>query len=436
MKQVCKLAPYGTYASGSGNAQATDCGVTQYTKEEGSISPEACETCPGGYVPTGEKNGCVKCDDGEYVLDGKCLPDPSASGAEEAIGGVFANEGTPFYTLVILVLLMGFLANLVYHTKSTQETTLLQFPLVTHLAKTCLPFAGFVSEMILAVGAFSSGLISLLACGFVLLLSRFLVASPPGVATMRNSIFGGDTPMIDPISGKKNIKYYLDEGVISLNSKVYSALLVLSLFEPTLLQFLPWWKTELSEVAEFPTLDIMTMVFGFKVAQLFVTFGAQVAILVIVGHYDNTFGILAILNITFSLLTLFFRGWDMAVKHGVLRNTAKSDDCDAARQAAGTERAPSPSAVVDSNVELGTLYTENPLHGQLMVPNNHLDVGDSDTLLTSIQVTVQEQKQRVDQYEIVVNQRFQALEALARLNHPCSEGLSRNSNSNSENACI
>ena len=72
------------------------------------------------------------------------------------------------------------------------------------------------------------------------------------------------------------------------------------------------------------------------------------AILVIVGHYDNTFGILAILNITFSLLTLFFRGWDMAVKNGVLRNTAKSDDCDAARQAAGTERAPSPSAVVDS----------------------------------------------------------------------------------------
>ena len=52
-------------------------------------------------------------------------------------------------------------------------------------------------------------------------------------------------------------------------------------------------------------------------------------------------------------------------------------DCDAARQAAGTERAPSPSAVVDSNVELGTVYTENPLHGQLMVPNNHLDVGDS-----------------------------------------------------------
>ena len=70
---------------------------------------------------------------------------------------------------------------------------------------------------------------------------------------------------------------------------MYSALLILSLFEPMLLQFLPWWKTELSEVAEFPTIEFMTMVFGFKVAPLLVTFGAQVAILVMVGHYDNTF---------------------------------------------------------------------------------------------------------------------------------------------------
>ena len=106
-------------------------------------------------------------------------------------------------------------------------------------------------------------------------------------------------PVINPATKKKNIKYYLDEGVISLNSKVYSALLVLSLFEPMLLQFLPWWKTELSEVADFPTIEIMTMVFGFKAAQLLVTFGAQVAILIIVGHYDSTFGVIAILNIIF-----------------------------------------------------------------------------------------------------------------------------------------
>ena len=105
-----------------------------------------------------------------------------------------------------------------------------------------------------------------------------------------------------------------------------------------LLQFLPWWKTELSEVAEFPTIEIITMVFGFKVAQLFATFGAQVAIVVIVGHYDSMFGIIAILNFGFSLLTLFMRGWDMVVKRGILRNPVESDDCEAARSAFGIDR--------------------------------------------------------------------------------------------------
>ena len=41
-------------------------------------------------------------------------PDSIKLSAPEAIGGVFANEGTPFYTLVILVLLMAFLALMVY----------------------------------------------------------------------------------------------------------------------------------------------------------------------------------------------------------------------------------------------------------------------------------------------------------------------------------
>ena len=356
-------------------------------------------------MPTEGKDGCVKCDDSEYVLDGKCLPDPSTSSAEEAIGGVFANEGTPFYTLVILVLLMAFLALMVYQSKATKESTLLQFSLLTHVTKSSLPFAGFVSEMILAVGAFSSGLNSLQACASVLLLSRFLVAIPPGLATMRNSIFGGKLPVINPATKKKNIKYYLDEGVISLNSRVYSALLVLSLFEPMLLQFLPWWKTELSEVADFPTIEIMTMVFGFKAAQLLVTFGAQVAILIIVGHYDSTFGIIAILNIIFSLITLSMRGWDMVVKRGILRNSAKSDDCEAARRALGIDHASTSSVTDNTRLELGTIYTENPLlEGQSVLPNSRHDAGDTDSFLIR---RVELQEQRVQQQEQRVQEQEQ-----------------------------
>ena len=81
-------------------------------------------------------------------------------------------------------------------------------------------------------------------------------------------------------------------------------------------------------------------------------------------------------------------------------------------------------------VELGTVYTENPLlGGQSVVANSHVDAGDSDTLLSSLQATVQEQGRRAEQYEIVVNQRIEALEALSRVSHPLDEGQNRNSSS-------
>ena len=61
----------------------------------------------------------------------------------------------------------------------------------------------------------------------------------------------------------------------------------------------------MSEVAEFLP-EIMTMVFVFKAGQLLVIFGAQVAIMVVVDHYNSTFGIIAILNIAFFAAYTFY----------------------------------------------------------------------------------------------------------------------------------
>ena len=81
-------------------------------------------------------------------------------------------------------------------------------------------------------------------------------------------------------------------------------------------------------------------------------------------------------------------------------------------------------------MELGTVYTENPLHGgQSVVPNSHVDAGDSDTLLASMQATVEEQVRRVDKHEERAEQieslviRFEALE---RQVHQQSEQQSDN----------
>ena len=172
-------------------------------------------------------------------------------------------------------------------------------------------------------------------------------------------------------------------------------------------------------MAEFPTIEIMTMVFGFKAAQLLVTFGAQVAILTIVGHYDSTFGIIAILNIIFSLITLFMRGWDMVVKRGILRNSAKSDDCEAARRASSIDRASTSPVTDNTRLELGTIYTENPLHeGQSVVPNSRHDAGDTDSFLTRRaelqEQRVQQQEQRVQEQEQRAQQQEQRVQEQER----------------------
>ena len=79
------------------------------------------------------------------------------------------------------------------------------------MLKSSLPFAGFVSELILAAGAFSSGLTSLLVCACILYRASLWLLH---LVTVVRIVFGGDIPVIDPVS-KKNIKrYYLDEGII------------------------------------------------------------------------------------------------------------------------------------------------------------------------------------------------------------------------------
>ena len=141
----------------------------------------------------------------------------------------------------------------------------------------------------------------MLGYAIMLLLSRFVVAMPPGVMMMKQTIFGGQQPLIDA-NGNKTIKYYLDVVVITKNSRVYSFLLLLSLVEPTLLQFMPWYATDLCAAADFPTLNYMKQVFGFKVAQLSMTFIGQVGILAVqANNLDNTFGAVVVLNVIFSI---------------------------------------------------------------------------------------------------------------------------------------
>ena len=101
----------------------------------------------------------MNCNQGEYATkDGICLKDPIPPAAlqESKLGGVFKNQGTPFYVLVITVLFIELLSFLAYYSKEGKKQ-LLQLPLGEHAVKFGLNYAGVMSEFILMIGVFQSG---------------------------------------------------------------------------------------------------------------------------------------------------------------------------------------------------------------------------------------------------------------------------------------
>jgi hypothetical protein len=327
-KGECSLAPYGTYAENNGNVNPQECGSGQYTLSEGSDSKDACLECPSknNMVANEQKSGCVVCADGEYASGGDCLKDLNQG---SAIAGVFANEGTPFYVLVIVVLLIAMLS-IVVHSSKEKDHALLQLPIGEHLGKFALGYAGVMSELILCAGVLSSGLSSVRIYGLLLLLSRIVVSVPPG-AMLMYAIFCS-SKLVDESTGEKTFKYYLDVDTVTKNTKTYMMVIVLGLFEPPLLAFLPWYESEFSVASGFPSLRLMRLCQFFKVLQLVVTLVAQVGLLMAQrGYTDNTAGTIIILNVTFTCVAASIKGFEMFLKSSVLMGAAKSDDSETAK---------------------------------------------------------------------------------------------------------
>jgi hypothetical protein len=167
----------------------------------------------------------------------------------------------------------------------------------------------------------------------MLFASRLLIGVVPGLTVFMSIFSGKYVDLVDATTGKKALKYYINVDVIVANSKLYVAMLALAIFEPTLLAFLPWYDTEMSQIARFPTITIMRQVYVFEVLQLLVTLAAQLGIIFHTQGDGGTFGIVAIMNVVFSGLMLCLKGFDMFLKWGVLRGASKNTDCEAAQKA-------------------------------------------------------------------------------------------------------
>lgn len=239
-KTACLLAPYGEYASGSGNPSAVTCENNQYTEKEGSAVESDCLACSAATVPNDKRNGCSPCSDGEYATsEGTCLKDLNTNSDSNAVEGLLSNNGTPFYILAILVVIIAALGLAIAGTKKGKEN-LLSLDDKEHIMQFGLNSAGLISELILGFVLTISGDSQLFFLGISLFIARFLVAAAPGVTTLR-SIFSPHVPPFDEETRRKNIKYYIDSDVVIQNSKLYVATVFLSVLEPNLLAYLPWY---------------------------------------------------------------------------------------------------------------------------------------------------------------------------------------------------
>jgi uncharacterized membrane protein len=139
---------------------------------------------------------------------------------------------------------------------------------------------------------------------------------------------------------------------------------------------LPWYDTDISRIARFPTLEFMKRVYLFEILQLMVTLAAQLGIVFQTQGDGGTFGIIVIMNVAFSVIMLGVKGFDMFLKWGLLRGAAKDEDCEAAQKAwkkiqkersgdNGVELSnvyDGAEATADGDPPRNTFMSDNPMH--------------------------------------------------------------------------
>ena len=190
----------------------------------------------------------------------------------------------------------------------------------------------------------------------MLLGSRFIIAPYPAIV-VGYQLLVSTAPLENPDTGEKSLKYYVEGKKMFKGSKAYTLLIVMAVFEPPLLTFLPWYNTPFSDASFFPTLSTMKLCYGVKVLQLIVTFAGQILVVVEQqGTNNEGFKALMYLNIALSLLVLTMKLVEVGMKRNILTSASLSDQCNAADVAATGEKSSSAPSSSEVEIELASAY--------------------------------------------------------------------------------
>jgi len=197
--------------------------------------------------------------------------------------------------------------------KDTASTLIFNPTAITHFYSFFLMAATFSCEVIIAVSILISAVTSMHKFALLILMSRLLAQIFPTVFVIH-----------DLLRKESTLKPLLDSVNVFKASSTYGPLIFLSFFDCSMLTFLPWNISEISELSRgYPTVQIFRMCLFFKMTKLVLTFCGQTGNLLEIGVTGNTFSIFVLVNVGLSTLELTIAILSAILQWGILTGTSK-----------------------------------------------------------------------------------------------------------------
>ena len=398
--EACHLCLAGRYSS-SGSSACSTCEPGSYSSKEGT--KDKCNLCSTSTFSVGfGSTQCSSCDEG-YVSNSEgtgCIVDVNSLSTANIKETIY-NKGYGLYGMCAIAVAFVAVAGLMSF-KMGKEADLARLERAKVVIKSFAPGLSFGSEVFLIIGMMIE-LPSLAIVMFVFRSLHFL-----GCLSLVIVIFGPlhvAQGMERVIPGASTLRDSLNVQFSVANIPFVGILLILCMFDVTMLQFLPWKQSRFHvESQGYPAIGMMQFCLGIKTLQSSVSVVCQLCFLVLKGGLNDPMTSvqaksLFTLNILFSLVTVtlgilvLYQKWDV-LKH--LNDEAKSASASSKEESVPSD---SHSFQNDNDDSLGGFMFENPLHAvSNNTPSNSTD-NFLETQLEEIESIIEQVKgeiQRID----------------------------------------
>ena len=176
---------------------------------------------------------------------------------------------------------------------------------LTHFRTFALIAASFISDIIIAISIVVSGDLHMYFAAALILMARFFILLFPVIYNV-SDLLKESTSVYRPLM---NHNHFVDY------SKLYACLVFCCLFDPDLIAFFPWLKSDFSWRTRYPNLYMFRVCLVAKTLQLVLTLSGQIGASL---DFSGQFLIFVVLSIGITSLLLVLRVVEAVLKWPVI----------------------------------------------------------------------------------------------------------------------